>query len=47
MKIIISEDKMSNALERAINKELKNLKDLSESEDFDMESVPDNISCIW
>ena len=44
MKIIISEDKMSNALERAINKELKNLKDLSESEDFDMESVPDNIS---
>ena len=44
MKIIISEDKMSNALERAINKELKTLKDLSESEDFDMESVPDNIS---
>ena len=44
MKIIISEDKMSNALERAINKELKNLKDLSESEDFDMESLPDNIS---
>ena len=44
MKIIISEDKMSNALDRAINKELKNLKDLSESEDFDMESLPDNIS---
>jgi len=44
MKVIITEDKMSNALERAINKELKNLKDLSESEDFDMESLPDNIS---
>jgi hypothetical protein len=44
MKIIITENKLNTSFEKMLNRELKYLKDYKESDDFDEESLPDNIS---
>jgi hypothetical protein len=44
MKIIITENKLNTSFEKTLNRELKHLKDYKESDDFDEESLPDNIS---
>jgi hypothetical protein len=44
MKIIITENKLNTSFEKMLNRELKHLKEYKESDDFDEESLPDNIS---